>query len=84
VPNATAGFSPAGGVRWYPSGVLAERGLGPVYGGFQFSRHRDAPMITFALGARDGPTGRPTPTHIFVADKGNYDEIADGLPQKEN
>ena len=36
-----------------------------------------------ALGAIDGPTGLALERHIFVADKGEYYEIGDGLPQNE-
>ena len=37
-----------------------------------------------ALGAFDGPTGTKIKFHIFVADKGDYYDIADGLPQNEH
>jgi hypothetical protein len=33
--------------------------------------------------APDGPTGLRLKGHIFVADKGDYYAIADGLPQAE-
>ena len=35
----------------------------------------------FAMGAFDSPTGTTIAKHIFVADKGDYYEIKDGLPQ---
>ncbi len=35
-----------------------------------------------AMGALDGPTGLRLARHIFVADKGDYYDIADGLPQE--
>ena len=35
------------------------------------------------MGAFDGATGAKLAMHIFVADKGDYYEIADGLPQRE-
>ncbi len=34
------------------------------------------------MGAFDGPTHTKLAIHIFVADKGDYYEIADGVPQK--
>lgn len=37
--------------------------------------------IAIAMGAFDAPTGAVLGHHIFVADKGDYYEIADGLPQ---
>jgi len=33
------------------------------------------------MGAFEGPTRTKLSKHIFVADKGDYYEIADGLPQ---
>ena len=38
--------------------------------------------MSFALGALDGPTGLRLEKHIFTADKGDYYDIADDLPQK--
>lgn len=35
------------------------------------------------MGAFDNPTGTSVKMHIFVNDKGDYYEIADGLPQHE-
>jgi hypothetical protein len=40
-------------------------------------------FIAIAMGAFDKPTGTRLAKHIFVADKGDYYEIADGLPQNE-
>jgi len=37
--------------------------------------------IAVAMGAFDAPTGTQLALHIFVDDKGDYYEIADGLPQ---
>jgi hypothetical protein len=33
------------------------------------------------MGAFDAPTGTRLEKHIFVADKGDYYDIGDGLPQ---
>jgi len=41
--------------------------------------HKD--WIAVAMGAFDGPTGTRLNKHIFVADKGDYYDIGDGLPQ---
>lgn len=38
-------------------------------------------MASFALGCLDGDTGLRLEKHIFTADKGDYHEIAGGLPQ---
>ena len=33
------------------------------------------------MGAFDAPTGTRPGMHVFVGDKGDYGDIADGLPQ---
>lgn len=37
--------------------------------------------IAVAMGAFDDPTGTRLHMHIFTAEKGDYYDIADGLPQ---
>ena len=37
--------------------------------------------IEVAPGCIDGPTGTRVAGHIYVADKGDYYDITDGLPQ---
>lgn len=43
----------------------------------------DRDWIGVAMGAFDGPTDTRLKIHIFVADKGDYYAIADGLPQNQ-
>jgi hypothetical protein len=40
--------------------------------------------IGIAMGAFDTPTATHLEMHIFVAEKGDYYEIADGLPQNQH
>ena len=44
-------------------------------------RHRDGDTIEVAPGSMDGRTGLRLTGHIFVADKGDYYDLNDGLPQ---
>lgn len=37
-----------------------------------------------AMGAFDQPTGTKPGSHVRVVDKGDYHEIADGLPQNRH
>ncbi|WP_227269953.1 GFA family protein [Roseobacter weihaiensis] len=74
----------AGDVRWYAASPIAQRGFCPTCGAFLFWKHKDETSMSFALGALDGPTGLKLQKHIFVADKGDYYEIADDVPQREN
>ncbi|WP_424943412.1 GFA family protein [Aliiroseovarius crassostreae] len=72
-----------GPVSWYAASPSARRGSCPTCGSFLFWHGTGEDMISFALGAVDGPTGVTLEKHIFVADKGDYYQIADGLPQQE-
>ncbi|QGX99535.1 GFA family protein [Roseovarius faecimaris] len=72
-----------GAVSWYAASPVGERGFCPTCGSFLFWRGHDEPSIEFALGAIDGPTGVRLEGHIWTAFKGDYYEIADGLPQYE-
>lgn len=70
-------------VTWYWSSGKVRRGFCSVCGSSLFfdPPHRD--WIGVAMGAFDEPTGTHLALHIFVADKGDYYDIADGLPQNE-
>lgn len=70
-----------GAVNWYAASNTAKRGSCPTCGSFLFWKANDEDTISFSLGAIDGPTGLTLEKHIFVADKGDYYDIADGLPQ---
>jgi len=76
-------ISITGDVTWYRSSVEARRGFCPTCGCFLFWQAHDEGTISFALGAVDGPTGLTLQEHIFVADKGDYYDITDELPQKD-
>lgn len=73
----------SGQVTWYAASDMAERGFCPLCGSFLFWRAHDEDTISFALGALQAPTGITLEKHIFVADKGDYYDIADGLPQED-
>ncbi len=68
-----------GDVRWYQSSAQARRGFCPTCGGNLFW---DGPgdNLSILAGTLDDAQGIHTAGHIFVADKGAYYEITDGLP----
>ena len=70
-----------GEVRWYRSSDKARRGFCPICGSFLFWQHADEDQISFSLGSIDGATGLALEKHIFTADKGDYYQITDGVPQ---
>ena len=73
----------AGEVRWYQSSEKARRGFCPACGSALFWKHADDDFTCFSTGSIDGPTGLRLRGHIFTADKGDYYDIADDLPQRE-
>ncbi len=69
-----------GELRWFQSSKTARRGFCPICGSNLFWDGGGARLSIFA-GALDAPTGLTMRGHIFCAEKGDYYEIADGLPQ---
>lgn len=71
-------------LTWYRSSPPAERGFCNRCGSSLFWRHDDDKGATSVMsGALDGPTGITTEKHIYVADKGDYYNIAEGTPQHD-
>jgi len=70
-------------VTWYHSSEKVRRGFCSVCGSSLFwdPIHKDWTAI--AMGAFDKPTNTKLIRHIYVADKGDYYEIGDGLPQNQ-
>jgi len=80
---ARSDLSIFGTVNWYAASETAKRGFCPRCGSSLFWKAHDEDTMSFALGALEEPTGLRLEKHIFVADKGDYYDIADGVPQKE-
>jgi hypothetical protein len=73
-----------GEIGWYASSGKVRRGFCRTCGSVLFWDPLDYPeWIAIAMGAFDKPTLTRLELHIHVADKGDYYDIADGLPQKE-
>ena len=69
-----------GEVTWYKSSQTARRGFCAKCGSNLFW-DGGGENISIHAGTLDGATGLQTCGHIFVADKGDYYEITDDLPQ---
>lgn len=69
------------GLRWYASSEEARRGFCGHCGSTLFWEGHGRDYISIAAGTLDGPTGLNCACHIFVADKGDYYRIDDGVPQ---
>ena len=70
-----------GAPRWYTSSPGVRRGFCPTCGSFLFWKAEADPDTGVALGALAAPTGLRLERHIFTADKGDYYDLPDGLPQ---
>jgi hypothetical protein len=68
-------------VTWYQSSAKVRRGFCSTCGSFLFWDPPAMDWTGVALGAFDTPTGIRLERHIFVSEKGDYYDIADGLPQ---
>lgn len=72
-----------GDVTWYAASDSAMRGFCRACGSALFWRRNDGGQISVMAGAFDLPSGLTEECHIFVADKGDYYAIGDGLPQHD-
>jgi hypothetical protein len=81
VDHADLRFDSDAGLTWFRSSDHAERGFCSKCGSSLFYRPIDGDHVSVAAGSLDQPTGVKLRRHIFVADKGDYYDIADGLPQ---
>lgn len=68
-------------IRWYASSAKVRRGFCGHCGSPLFWDPLERDWTGIALGAFDSPTGIRLEKHIFVSEKGDYYDIADGLPQ---
>jgi hypothetical protein len=69
---------------WFASSTQAERGFCRRCGGNLFWRPRSGVRgwTSIMAGTLDPPTQLKLKQHIFVADKSDYYEITDGVPQR--
>lgn len=81
VPRERVAISGEDKVTWYRSSAKVRRGFCSVCGSVLFFDPPHKDWIAIAMGAFDPPTGTHLEKHIFVADKGDYYDIADGLAQ---
>ena len=70
-------------LTWYASSEKVRRGFCARCGASLLWDALAKPTIAVAMGALDGPTESRLGLHIFVAEKGDYYELADGVPQNE-
>jgi hypothetical protein len=71
-------------LTWYQSSEKVRRGFCSKCGAWLFWEPVFRDWTSVALGSIDEKTGLHLERHIFVAHKGDYYAIGDGLPQNEN
>jgi len=81
VPKPALAIEGEDALAWYPSSERVRRGFCRTCGSSLFWDPVQSDKIAVAMGAFDDPTDSHLHMHIFVAEKGDYYEIADGLPQ---
>ena len=82
VPRSRVTIHGGEGVTWYRSSEKVRRGFCSTCGAALFWDPLGRDFIGIAMGAFDPPTGTRLAIHVHVADKGDYYDIADGVPQK--
>lgn len=82
LPEARVRLEGVDKIRWYQSSAKVRRGFCSVCGSNLFWKPVSGDMIAIAMGAFETPTGTHLAKHIFVADKGDYYDLADGVPQR--
>jgi hypothetical protein len=70
-----------GALKWYHSSDRGKRGFCAECGSALFWKSDEETCTSILAGSFEEPTGLRLTRHIFVADKGDYYEIGDGLPQ---
>jgi hypothetical protein len=83
VPKAAVAITGQDNLTWYHSSAKVRRGFCSTCGSSLFFDPPARDWIGIAMGAFDTPSTH-LEMHIFVAEKGDYYEIADRLPQNQH
>lgn len=84
VPRAAVTVYGADHVTWFRSSEKVRRGFCSTCGSSLFWDPIYRDWIGVAMGALESPTGTRLGIHVHVADKGDYYDITDGLPQNQH
>jgi len=81
VPRSAVTIEGEDKVGWFQSSEKARRGFCSVCGSTLFWDPLQRDWIGIAMGAFDTPTRTRVAVHVYVADKGDYYDVADGVPR---
>ncbi len=82
-PKINITITRSSGLAWYKTSDVARRGFCRECGSGLFWEPFELDATGIIAGSVDSPTGLKTIGHIFVAEKSDFYEIADDLPQYE-
>ena len=82
VADKDLNFIRTDGLKWFASSDFAKRGFCQECGSTLFWKTNDSTEISVCPGSIDGKSGLTLQDHIFVADAGDYYEIAGGVSRK--
>ncbi len=82
VPRDAVTIHGAEHVTWFHSSAKVRRGFCATCGSSLFWDPIAREKIGVAMGAFEAPTHTRIAIHVHVADKGDYYDIEDGLPQR--
>jgi len=83
VPRSAVHIQGLEGITWYRASEKVRRGFCKTCGSFLFWDPLQGDFTAIAMGAFDQPTRTQLEKHIFVANKGDYYTLDDGLPQNQ-
>lgn len=83
LPRSALSVSGEGHVRWYRSSEKVRRGFCAVCGSTLFWDPVHHDWTAVAMGVFDDATDTSLSMHIFMAERGDYYTIKDGLPQNQ-
>lgn len=84
LPKTAVEITGTENLTWYQASEKVRRGFCSTCGSWLFWEPIFRDWTSVALGAINDETGLKLERHIFVAHKGDYYTIQDGLPQNEN
>ena len=82
VADKDLNFIRTDGLKWFASSDFAKRGFCKECGSTLFWKKNDSTETSVCPGSIDGKSGLTLQDHIFVADAGDYYEIAGGVSRK--
>lgn len=80
-PDEALEITDSGTLTWFSSSDTARRGFCGKCGSALFWKDDSQDSTSIMAGSLDQPTGLRMACHIYVADRGDFYEIGDGLPQ---